>query len=428
MIENVKKLAGICPACGEEHTLVTKDVLVGAGATELLIDYIREHSRVCVIICDSNTEMYARRIQTAVHAHIFALPGNSHATEITTAAAAEFAGPLHPDLYVACGSGSIHDIVRYLAYQESIPFVSYPTAASVDGFVSGVAAMTWHGQKLTFPSQAPVAVFADDDVYVQAPSRLTASGAADILGKYTALADWRIAHLMTGEHLCESIYQLEKDALEGVAELIRHREAYSDREYTHRIMEALLLSGLAMQLQGNSRPASGAEHHLSHFWEMHLIHPEIDALHGEAVGVGLMQVLALYHSLYRRRSILTDAFFHPDLEKIFDRVCVKEVFSALTDGILDENMPHGMASSSLSHIAIDNPLIADSQIRQVLAELPTPDEASNLLRRCGAPCSLAQIGLPEDDDFILRSLAYAPYVRNRLTLMKMMAAENVTAQ
>ena len=57
MIENVKKLAGICPACGEEHTLVTKDVLVGAGATEQLIDYIREHSRVCVIICDSNTEM-----------------------------------------------------------------------------------------------------------------------------------------------------------------------------------------------------------------------------------------------------------------------------------------------------------------------------------------------------------------------------------
>ena len=107
---------------------------------------------------------------------------------------------------------------------------------------------------------------------------------------------------------------------------------------------------------------------------------------------------------------------------------MKEVFSALTDGILDENMPHGMASSSLSHIAIDNPLIADSQIRQILAELPTPDEASNLLRRCGAPCSLAQIGLPEDDDFILRSLAYAPYVRNRLTLMKMMAAENVTAQ
>ena len=428
MIEKVKSMTGICPMCGHNHELVTQDIIIGSGATEHLIAYIEKNSHTCVIICDTNTEKYALKIQSAAQAHVYVLPGNSHATEITTAATAEFASPLKPDLLVACGSGSIHDIVRYVACQMNVPFISYPTAASVDGFVSGVAAMTWHGQKLTFSAKAPVAVFADDDVYAQAPARLTASGAADILGKYTALADWRIAHRMTGEHLCEAIYQLEKDALDAVKETILHRDECTAAEYARRIMEGLLLSGLAMQLQGNSRPASGAEHHLSHFWEMHLIHPEIDALHGEAVGVGLVQVLTLYHSLYRRRSIMTDAFFRPDLAKVFDRAYLEEVFGALTDGILDENTPDGMASSSLSHIEVENPLIADSQIRQVLADLPTPDEARNLLRLCGAPDALSQIGLPEDDDFLMRSLNYAPYVRNRLTLMKMMSAETVTVQ
>src|SRR5699024_4971368 len=59
----------------------------------------------------------------------------------------------------------------------------------------------------------------------------------------------------------------------------------------------LLLSGLAMQMMGNSRPASGAEHHFSHLWEMEVINPHVDALHGEKVGVGLVLALAYYHRL-----------------------------------------------------------------------------------------------------------------------------------
>ena len=47
-----------------------------------------------------------------------------------------------PDVLIACGSGSVHDIVRYTACEKKLPFLSYPTAVSVDGFVSGVAAMT----------------------------------------------------------------------------------------------------------------------------------------------------------------------------------------------------------------------------------------------------------------------------------------------
>ena len=90
---------------------------------------------------------------------------------------------------IAVGSGTIHDITRYHAYERKIPFFSVPTAASVDGYVSTVAAMTWHGFKKSFTAVSPVVVIADTDIFSKAPMRLTASGVADLLGKYTALAD-----------------------------------------------------------------------------------------------------------------------------------------------------------------------------------------------------------------------------------------------
>ena len=62
-------------------------------------------------------------------------------------------------------------------------------------------------------------------------------------------------------------------------------------------MYALLLSGLAMQMAGNSRPSSGAGHHISHLWEMEGINPALDALHGEKVGVALSLVCAKYKKI-----------------------------------------------------------------------------------------------------------------------------------
>ena len=73
--------------------------------------------------------------------------------------------------------------------------------------------MTMHGQKLTYPSASPDALFADDDVYSKAPPRLTASGVGDIIGKFTALFDWEIAHLIIGEHLCPEIASLIRRAM-----------------------------------------------------------------------------------------------------------------------------------------------------------------------------------------------------------------------
>ena len=103
-----------------------------------------------------------------------------------------------------------------------------------------------------------------------------------------------------------------KESLDGLSN--RDINAYEE------LMYGLLLSGLAMQMTGHSRPASGAEHHMAHFWEMAVINDEIDAYHGEKVGVGLIQVSDIYHEAVK---YLKEGNFkvkdHVDIENRPDR-------------------------------------------------------------------------------------------------------------
>ena len=105
------------------------------------------------------------------------------------------------DLILAVGAGTIHDISRYVAHAYKIPFISVPTAASGDGFVTTVATMISDGVKKTVPSVAPICVYADTDIFSKAPQRLTAAGISDLMGKYFCLADLKIASLVTGVYL-----------------------------------------------------------------------------------------------------------------------------------------------------------------------------------------------------------------------------------
>lgn len=93
------------------------------------------------------------------------------------------------------------------------------------------------------------------------------AGLGDILGKYTCLLDWKMAHIITGEYYCSHIADMVKEAVEIVVE---ESTRIKDRnpDAVKAVTEALVLSGIAMSFVGNSRPASGSEHHLSHYWEM----------------------------------------------------------------------------------------------------------------------------------------------------------------
>ncbi len=422
MLSRLMKLknSGQRCSCGKTHSLITDEICVKSGASSELVNYMNTRFKGKIaVICDENTVKYASKLAPDINSGLIILNGNTHADETAVSYVKgellnKFGNSSLPECFIACGSGSVHDITRYTAHEYKVPFVSYPTAASVDGFVSGVAAMTWHGQKITFPSSSPIAVFADDDVFFQAPYELTASGAGDILGKFTALFDWRVSHILTDEYICDEIENIEYEALNSLVYAVENGDVYS-KEFVHTVMECLILSGLAMQLVGNSRPASGCEHHLSHLWEMHCINEPTSALHGEKVGVGTILALEKYYS-FERFSL---SQLNPNIESVFDCQILQPIFGNLTEGIIKENLPSGkIDSSSLSLIRYKDIDEVSLKIKNLINILPSSEKIKKLTEKFGGKTNLASLGLPDDTDFILRSLRFAPYVRNRLSLMK----------
>lgn len=413
---DVKEFAKPC-ICGKEHRIEVKDILIEPGALKKIPELLAGGSygavKNPVIICDQNTYQAAgREVEKLLNgaACVCLNPQGLHADE-NTVALVEKKLPETSDLLMAVGSGTIHDITRYCSNQKKVPFLSIPTAASVDGFVSTVAAMTWYGYKKTIPAVSPVAVIADSTVFANAPYRLTASGVSDLLGKYTALADWKIAHVVTGEYLCNRVCELENKALREVCAELEgiHKGNLSSCE---KLMYALLLSGLAMQMVGNSRPASGAEHHFSHLWEMEAVNPHTDAYHGEKVSVGLLTAVIVYH--HARKCFLTDSYRVKPYQGIECDLLRKEIHSEqLLKGVFEEN-----ATDPLAKVDADVLKQKIPEITQILSEIPSVEEIKSLLHTAECAASLSDIGLSDEIGDI--SIRLSPYVRNRLTFMRLL--------
>ncbi|MBQ9783331.1 MAG: sn-glycerol-1-phosphate dehydrogenase [Clostridia bacterium] len=406
--------ARICSACGRVHGSEVKRIVMGEGVLGELPAVIRERGdyRHAVMICDENTYAAAGRTVEGLWAFdrvIVLPPENLHANEHGVALVRErLTG--NADLLVAVGSGTVHDITRYVAYHRGIPFVSVPTAASVDGYVSNVAAMTLEGTKKTVVACAPIAMVADIDVIADAPMRLTASGVGDMLGKFTALTDWKVAHLLTGEYYCTHVVSLMEQALDSVISSI-DRLQDRDHEAIASLTYGLILSGVAMQHVGVSRPASGAEHHISHFIEV-TMPDRCDALHGEKVGVGMVLVSQLYH----RFAALSDAQIAEKLQACHTPSDGewKQIFGDLWEVLKRENTPDCAETVDRDAILAKLP-----EIRELIAALPDAEQLTDYLMRCGACHTLEDIGLPSAE-LLPGMYKTAPLIRNRLTLMRLL--------
>jgi glycerol-1-phosphate dehydrogenase [NAD(P)+] len=409
MLIDLNEFKGGC-SCLREHEISVKGIFIEDGAIERLPELLKDFKKPAVI-CDENTYSAAGKRACGLLGGCLAVvlsPENLHADEKAVEKAAEMLTD-DVDILVAAGSGTIHDTTRYIAAKRGISFVSVPTAASVDGFVSTVAAMTWHGFKKTLPAVAPKYVLADSGIFSKAPMRLTAAGVCDLLGKYTALADWKISAVVTGEYICERVCSLEEKALEEVSKCSASLAA-GDKAAYEKLMYALILSGLAMQMVGNSRPASGAEHHLSHLWEMAVINPPLDAYHGEKVSVGLFACLEFYGKINRAiKDHKIEIKPYGGLDKDFIRECFGN--GSLYDDIIKENTP-----DPLEKISPDDLNGKLEEIGKILDALPEVSELQGIVKSVGGVFLPEQIELY--GDIMEKSIKAAPYVRNRLTLMR----------
>lgn len=374
MIERIRRMAVEC-GCGCAHSPIPLDVVrVDSGVLKEVPDYLADRGyRSVVLVADSQTyraageKLHGLLEDGQLEVRLVLVPPNERGDVVADEQALVHVmlqiDPETTDVIVAAGSGTLHDISRFAAYKMSKPFLSVPTAPSVDGFNSKGAPIIVRGEKITIPASAPIAVFADLDVLAEAPSAMISAGFGDMLGKFTSLFDWRYGYLTAGEPYCDTAYAITESALQRC---VQQADAIGrkDREGVRILMDALIESGLAMLVFGQSHPASGAEHHLSHYWEMEYIRLQRkQLLHGAKVGVAC----AVISGLYRR-------------------------------------------------IGEEGLLPLDEEIRGRISALPDPDRLREWIRRTGGAATAEELGI--DPELLERSLKEAHRVRiNRHTLL-----------
>ena len=200
-------------------------------------------------------------------------------------------GPL-----IAVGSGTINDITRFIASKTNRSFLSVATAASMDGYASTVAPLLTGSFKRTSPAGSPIAIYAEPNILATAPLEMAGAGFGDLLGKSIALADWRLSHIINDEYYCPTIAAVVEDVLAAALADV-NALAVGNPDALLRLTEGLVLSGVAILMFGDSRPVSGAEHELAHFWEIKgLAHGRL-FYHGDKVAIGTLFMTRLYENV-----------------------------------------------------------------------------------------------------------------------------------
>ena len=201
------------------------------------------------------------------------------------------------DGILCVGSGVMNDLCKVISRLTGKPSVVVATAPSMDGYASDVACVEINNVKLTLKQVIPSALICDTAIMSQAPMHMLHAGLGDMLGKFSALCEWKIASIVKGESYCAETEELVRASLGKIVEGsagIPHR----DTESVRTVAEGLILSGIAMAYVGHSRPASGLDHYFSHCWEMiALSKGEECDLHGIQVGIGTLLALKIYERI-----------------------------------------------------------------------------------------------------------------------------------
>ncbi|MCL2068715.1 MAG: sn-glycerol-1-phosphate dehydrogenase [Oscillospiraceae bacterium] len=413
---DLSQFIGKCE-CGKTHGMDIRKILLEPGALEQVPQVISELglSGKAAIICDRNTWNAAgKRVSRLLpEHHIIMIERDSIHPDERLVADIENMLPSDIDsigYIVGVGGGVITDTAKYIGkHHGGIPVVLIPTAASVDGFAANSSIMTFNNFKHPLTTQSAAAIIADTNVLCAAPYRLTASGLGDLLGKYIALADWKIASLVTGEAVCPRIYGMVDEALMRAVKVI-DKVKENDPDAIEALMYALILSGLTIQMWGNSRPASGAEHMLAHVWELALFSPDTGFLHGETVGVGTVICKKLYEKLIEAVGERPREFFVP--YKGFPHESLREKLGEI---VYAELMPYNNPDEG-TMVDYEKLIASWGEICRICADMPDSAEMERIFRDLGVKSTLEDLGISAD--ILPVTLEVGSFVRGRMTLFR----------
>ena len=265
-----------CESCGLLHVVTIEPVVVADDARAQLAAFLDEKRwRRLVIVADTNTaDVVADELgaDLAAAGHevasvVFVERHGLLADEQAVGRVRDQFAESSPDGVIAVGSGVINDVSRYASFLDGLGYVVVPTAPSMDGYASSVAAMQFEGVKVTLPAQAPLGIFADPRLLAAAPREMITWGFGDLIGKAVARFDWILGAGLSDEPFCPVV---EARVLGPLTACVEDVEALmvGDEAAITALTHGLIESGIAMAMMGNSRPASGCEHHASHFWDL----------------------------------------------------------------------------------------------------------------------------------------------------------------
>ena len=401
-------LTGVRCACGKHHTCDIDYVYIESGAINHLSEICENYTNI-LIVADENTfaaagdktllALSGKAIENVIFSGKEILVPNESAIETVTEKIEK------TEIIVGIGSGVIQDLCKYVSFLNSIPYVIIATAPSMDGYASNGAAMIIDGMKVTYSTELPKAIVGDVDVLRNAPIDMIKAGYGDVIGKFSALNDWKLSHLINNEYFCSYIYNLTYEQIKATLNLadgILKREEKSIKT----LMEALITIGILMSYAGSSRPASGSEHHMSHFFEITGI---LDGTPYFPHGIDVAFSTVITAKL--REKILSHPFpsaiYHPDPETYEETISA--IYKSAAPGCI------ALQNKSGNYTAERGYLQKEDDIRAILAEMPTADEIVQML-------SLAELAMADfyrlyGNEKIEQAIFYAKDLKDRYTVL-----------
>ena len=398
--------------CGACHVCPIKHVVIRDGAIDDL-SVLTEKDHHILLVADENTYAAAgKRVADVLGHKVYRtliyrrtgilVPNEEAVSEMKDCLDRE------TDLIVGIGSGVINDLCKYVAHSVSLPYDIVATAPSMDGYASKGAAMILDGMKVTPTAAVPRSIIADLSVLATAPLSMIRAGYGDIIGKYSCLNDWRLSQIVNGEKVCEEVYRLTMEAAEETLTLAEGLLARDHRALA-ALMEALVGVGILMAYVGHSRPASGSEHHLSHYFEIvGIIRGENYYPHGIDVLYSAIESAHMREKLFREGDPFASVAPLDD-----DRYCanIRRIYGPLADEVL-------ALQEKLGWYRVDRlPIYRErwTEIRRVLAEAPDARTMTGYAEKIGLDAE--EFRRFYGDDKIADARLFAKDLKDRYTVL-----------
>lgn len=407
-LEKLKKEFSDCP-CGVRHELNIKEAVIGRGVIKETGEILKRNGfgKKLLFVADKNTLKAADGVVDALKDFEISFKIYENLREASVEQVEVIKGLLKDnDGVISVGTGSLNDICRKAAAEENKLLCLFATAPSMDGFASYSSPLTDGNFKLTYPAKSPEVIIGDTEILAKAPLELKSAGFGDMVGKYVGLIDWQVSALISGEYYCPKVAELTKKATDNIMSLADKITA-EDCESAGAVMEALLLTGIGMSFTKTSRPASGTEHILSHYWECQkLLKGELSDYHGKKVGVATLLIMREYEKLYKLKSVKAKK------EKI-DWNAVYDNYGELKDDVIRLNTPDTITDG------VDPKTIEKNwgKIREIIASVPSYNDIYTAMKKAGCATETEQIAV--SDKLKADGLKYHPYMRRRLSLYRL---------